>query len=638
MSCSSEPKKMYLESLGHDILVNHVFPYLSEKDIMTLAGMSSVLHNYANDPAVWHDLYFKTFGMQPNPFTEFNWPEMYRWRRHAALYTWGEGNNGRLGYNILDGFIPQEALTPERFPRGVSLPQKVPGLDKMVISDVVTGGYWTAILTATGDIYGIGELGSRPWDLPDYSGSNDNDRSVFDNLRQGGPVGPVISRFLWPFRVGGVIDRGVDPAPDLGVGNNSARNFPLTPHRPRIDRPAHLSMPQTRNPNEEPDDEAQPFTSNIVLPGEENMSAFTQDQVKQEKGDNDGINYQERVGMSQRINSKFLETLSPKKVEFVGLGGGGRTHLLGLDKEYNVWVWDKLFNAPGTKVELDFNQGVVKPLKINKLAAAWNCNAALVDGKGLVVWWDGFGHSQLLAETKKQEKDWKRQGKTGEVVQTTVVPLTDQGLDSPDRVVDFHAGDKFIIYATASGKLYRVRTNNRESIVGEGREELKEFQSLLQKEFEAGLSDKERAALTAEDRPKFDRVRGGYKFVAALSNSDHVVYADALEGDGAKLKKPEAPAILQNAGCISVAAGDHHLLALLRGGRLMSWGMECQKCGDLGLGGTEAKSHIRQGEFVRGDFIVKEPVEVKTPGKVVAIAAGGWQSSAIITTDIDEEN
>lgn len=110
---------------------------------------------------------------------------------------------------------------------------------------------------------------------------------------------------------------------------------------------------------------------------------------------------------------------------------------------------------------------------------------------------------------EKQEKDWKRQGKTGEVVQTTVVPLTDQGLDSPDRVVDFHAGDKFIIYATASGKLYRVRTNNRESIVGEGREELKEFQSLLQKEFEAGLSDKERAALTAEDRPKFDRVRGG---------------------------------------------------------------------------------------------------------------------------------
>lgn len=78
-------------------------------------------------------------------------------------------------------------------------------------------------------------------------------------------------------------------------------------------------------------------------------------------------------------------------------------------------------------------------------------------------------------------------------------------------------------------------------------------------------------------------------------------------------------------------------MALLRGA-VNVLGMECQKCGDLGLGGTEAKSHIRQGEFVRGDFIVKEPVEVKTPGKVVAIAAGGWQSSAIITTDIDEEN
>lgn len=622
-------KNPYLESLGHDILVNNVFPYLSEDDLNTLGHMSPILKQFVDDPAVWHDLFYRTFGTQPNPFTAYNWPEMYRWRSKAGLYTWGEEGNGRLGYRLDTPNFPQDILTPSRFPHGVCRPHKVDSLTNIVISDIVTGGFWSAILTAKGEIYGIGELTDYQ-NVPNYSQGTRRDRDLFDRLR-GGADFPIM---LPQMRIGGVINRGHNPTPDSGVGN--ARNFPLTPHRPRIDHPNVRESPtNTDNSSSNPN-----LTNNIVLPNMDNfedLSAFEPQSTSQNHDDeDDGIDYTEGYISSERVRSKLLDVMSFRKIRFTAFGGGGRMHLLGLDTDHNIWTWDRLFGAPGVKLDLDFNQHRKKPLEVRKLSAAWNCNAALVEGHGLTVWYD-IGKAQILAKTRTEQKAWKEEEKSYKVT-TTVIPHTNQRKGSPDYVVDFHAGDGYIVYLTEEGKLFRVSTRNPESIRTGGRTPLTAFDETLQSVFKKTLETQPSIAQSIADdyKPKFVRVRGGYKYIAAISDSDNVLYAEALDNYGRGLNNPEAPAELQNVGCISIAAGDYHFLALLKGGKLLSWGSESQRCGSLGLGNDQAK--IAVGGVLRGaDFVVSRPTPVQTPGKVLAIAAGGWQSSAIITTENIEE-
>ena len=149
-----------LESLGHDILIDNVFPYLDEQDIMALRTTSKALGQFTLDPSVWHDQYFKTFGLQPNPFTTYKWPEMYRWRSKAGMFTWGQSSSGRLGYSY--GEV-SEADWSSGMARGICRPHAVPQLaNSMVVSDVAGGGFSFSILTAQGKIFAIGELHEYP--------------------------------------------------------------------------------------------------------------------------------------------------------------------------------------------------------------------------------------------------------------------------------------------------------------------------------------------------------------------------------------------------------------------------------------------------------------------------------------------
>lgn len=72
------------------------------------------------------------------------------------------------------------------------------------------------------------------------------------------------------------------------------------------------------------------------------------------------MDYDEDQTPPKRRSSKLLKVLSNRKVKFVDLGGGGRTHLIGLDENYDVWVWDRAFFLPGIKLEFSFNSGLSK--------------------------------------------------------------------------------------------------------------------------------------------------------------------------------------------------------------------------------------------------------------------------------------
>lgn len=629
-----------LESLGHDILVNGVFPYLSKNDIDQLKKVSPILNEYTNDPAVWHDLYYKTFGKQPNPFTIYDWPEMYRWRSKAGLYTWGESSFERLGYAAR--YLPSSELVPGRSVPGVCVPHPVESLTNMSISDLVCGGYWSAILSADGDIYGIGELDDY-LHIPIIPLNPDHDLLPTPPLTHSSAGFNFGRRIvgLWPGRFGGRVPQpnpqlfGVDqqiPPPPTGgpalIDGHRPRITPSITHPPAgpADATADLITPEDQARN----DQLNNTTSSIVLPNAENFpDLFGSTSGPEVQNQPRYMDYDEDQTPPKRRSSKLLKVLSNRKVKFVDLGGGGRTHLIGLDENYDVWVWDRAFFLPGIKLEFSFNSGLSKNHNILRIQSSWNCNFILVENMGLMCWY--MKYEQPVAKTQQELDSWKTEEKSVHI-EPFLVPHTDAPKESKDHVVDFYAGAGFLVYATQEGKLYKVSTKNRQAVQTESRIELTTVTNKLQElaiESQKNGNIKHKNRNFETDPVKVVRVRGGFQLIGVISDTDNVVCFDGSDNSPLGASGIQAHAEIQDKGCISVSVGDRHILALLKGGKLMSWGCESGKSGCLGLGPSVYTPEVLSSY----DFNVSKPTLVQASGKVLAIAAGGWQSSAIITTE-----
>lgn len=541
------------------MLVDGVFPYLSEKDILALSCTSKTLHYYTSLQSVWHDLYFETFGGQPNPFTSVKWPEMYKWRSRAGMFTWGEPSNGRLGYQVSS--VPE---SERRNYTAVFRPQQVPGLKDLVVADVVGSGYSFSLLTGTGQIKTMGMLtenrayATGPRRVPFHG----NDRPLLPHA---------------------VVPRGPLPHP---------RHVPL--------QTGAILPPR-----------GQVFAEPLTLL---ESSDEEHDPAEQE----DRIDYNElSVGRSLSI-PRTLEFNTDMDVRIKSISAG-RRHLLALDDDNNIWVWDQMYAMPGVKLAFPFNKdGPTK--KIRKICAGWNYSTALVEGVGLLVWFDE--RLQPLPFYKSERATNKKEGKTVDV-NPTLVPLTNSDAGSDDYVVDLVACENFLVYVTAGGKLFSVNTSNADKIIDEPRVPLTAFTEELLRLVGHSKS------FTA----KFVKLSGSYRHFAAFSNTDNVLLGVNPSSSTDPVVVPE----LQNVGCLSVATGDYHFLALLHGGRLLSWGRESRFCGALGLGNSSevlAKGGLQENR----DVVLNIPIEVEMEGKVLAIAAGGWHSCAIVTTEaIDED-
>lgn len=561
--------------LNRDILIHHVFPLLSPEDIKNVSLTNKQLHEAANSPSVWHDLYLKTFG--ENPLTTHKWPEMYQVRSRSGLFTWGQNGRGKLGLN--EAHVPSDHKTL----RGICRPTQVSGLGSLVVSDISAGGWGFLLLDIEGHVYGIGSISDRgraPY-VPGRVTNNPN-TYPFRNPRGAGLFG---GRGPFPFRVGGLIRPDIPP-----VTNNDAQ--PTPPPQPGSGPAPPATTGMYGGDNSDPQTDAPPLGHGIgpavpprTTAESDAIMTASRDAAQNDKKTNEGPSEED---VRKHWLLKFPGDKHPKVVAI----SAGRSRALALDEENNIWQWDKTFYDQAARLEFSFGDK-----RILKITGGWEKAAAVVEDVGLVVW-DGISLTNVAAVRP---------------VEHETVPNTK--LTGDGEIVDVAVGRDAIVYLDRKGDAYTIDIHKLAS----GPVRLDGFMNKLK------LSDWKVDA-------KFTKLTGNLTHFIFISDRDDVY----LTPPDTTLTAGTEPSIipeLQKKGCISVAAGDRHFLALMKGGKILSWGCESQGCGDLGLG--QAQELIKNdGASERGmDLVLSKPTQIRMEGHALAIAAGGWQSAAIITTD-----
>lgn len=166
----------------------------------------------------------------------------------------------------------------------------------------------------------------------------------------------------------------------------------------------------------------------------------------------------------------------------------------------------------------------------------------------------------------------------------------------------------YIVFTTDEDKIFCYRTSNTISI-----------QSGI---VPAGTTEPTELSTFYPDNPQSPlRIRdlqGSYRSFAVFTDSGSVLTATCTLLDShfdprtEHSSPPPSPDVipgLQGKSVISIAFGDHHFLALHSYGVISSYGIECQSCGSLGLGGLGISSlrglRHTQGRFL-GDSRLKE--------------------------------
>lgn len=523
-----EKPKMSLLVLPNELIEQEIIPLLQISDIKALKLTCKTIYKMITDSSIiWHELFIKSFGAQPTPFSMDKWPELYKMRSRGKLYCWGGISGGRLAMSSQD-VEPADHLVRDRFQVGVCRPTRVKKCDE-VLGDVSCGGFSIQILTANGDIYCTGSSYYGGLGRDSGPGSHGEDVEVFRRV---------------PGSFSGI--RGnhtLFNMPDIGrLGNIPVHPHAVTPTR-TVPVVMPVPMPRTIPP----------------------LRA----------ADSSSANGEEKDG---KMKNRFLtkqRTFNSKPTKFLSISSG-RGHFIAIDNQAKVWSWD----GENYGVCLKFiNHSTGAELKyVLKVVAGWTFNCALLYGYGLVYW---------------DSRDPLKEGDEQVLVNQVLISGTGD-VSGDNKVVDFIAGENYIVYLTLKGDLYRSDMNGGSSVL------LSKFHDYLK---ENGSSVK----------PKFTRITGSFKNFAVFSTEDIV-----LLGHG-KSEEPVVVPELQSRGFINISVGDYHFLGLTEQGELYSWGVESNNCGCLGLG------------RLQGSNRVDTPTKVEVEGKVIAISAAGWHSCAIIS-------
>jgi SCF-associated factor 1 len=208
-----------------------------------------------------------------------------------------------------------------------------------------------------------------------------------------------------------------------------------------------------------------------------------------------------------------------------------------------------------------------QPGTVSKVVAGWNATGVLVEGHGINLLFSRRRKFYMMGVPFLSELDV---------------------VEDPDVVVDFAIGERFLMAATASGKVFAANMADIER-----NEPIAPMQML---NFEAPAG-----------RLPINRIVGWFRKFA-LFNDDGLVYivddvqdlqasrqhleaAGGPRGLSHTLKEmrtsattPTMVAGLEAYTVIDVAFGDWHCLALTDTGKVLSWGTESRTCGCLGLG------------------------------------------------------
>ena len=255
----------------------------------------------------------------------------------------------------------------------------------------------------------------------------------------------------------------------------------------------------------------------------------------------------------------------------------GRRHVLALTDDGDLVSWDRV-NAKGLKI---FPRSATtfggKPTRV---ATGWGESSAYIPETGIVYW----------APIKNDQRDDMLDGMH---VREITIPDTARKDTTKDAVeVTKHVVlESYIIWITSDSKMYACAIGNETSeqsqpthasfeVPGysEDGRELKDIQGQFQK-FGVFTSNGEVLA-------------GNVDYLRACAQAPRT--GDEWSDMTALLAlRPRDIPVLQHAGVIGLAYGDHHYHALNADGKIFSFGVDSQMCGQLGLSGMPSGCRFR---------------------------------------------
>lgn len=318
----------------------------------------------------------------------------------------------------------------------------------------------------------------------------------------------------------------------------------------------------------------------------------------------------ERGALGYAAESRFITKMElppvykDRKVRQIS---SGRQHFIGLDDNGYIFTWDWGNSNWKLGVRLKF-PGLQN--RISKIFAGWNLSVCYMDNVGLLFW----GSRESVSQTEFEN------GTNAAIANYYIIPdLT--------RVTDFVALSDCIIYLQ-DGDLHRfdVDLNFRDHELLDSLSHAN--QSYLIQNFNRWLSKFNRLN---NCEASFTKLNACFESFAVYSDHGLVLLGNKSNSLEDSHEQPIVISELQNIGVIQVVMGDYHYLALTDSGELLSWGLELQSRGCLGLGNlSERKEESIQKEG--NSWRVSKPLSVLKPalkGKWMAAVAAGWHSGGL---------
>ena len=233
---------------------------------------------------------------------------------------------------------------------------------------------------------------------------------------------------------------------------------------------------------------------------------------------------------------------------------------------------------------------------IDQLSAGWSMAAILSRGQ-IYVW----------------EMNWPLDDVTEKSISPVRVEVGEESTDEGTEVVGVVVAENFLVYLTRQGVVYKVHINL------------------------AAFAENSNAPLVPIQLIHFvstnplapiSHIRGAFHSFAVYNKTGLVMIGHKNTTQNTRpLIMPE----LQNCGVLDISWGDYHVLAVKENGELITWGCESKHCGSFGLG-SAATAKAKGAVQHLSDLILESPVRVDRflQQRVFKIAAGGWQSAALV--------
>lgn len=279
-----------------------------------------------------------------------------------------------------------------------------------------------------------------------------------------------------------------------------------------------------------------------------------------------------------------MEKLGARK--FIAVASG-RSHFIALTTDNEIYSWDNSESNHGIRITFEgLPQRDTHP--IIKIASGWDFNCAYIFKIGLVVW---------------NERDAIKKGDISSNAHYKVIPNTSD-ISGPKHMVDFTCVQRNVVYYidNRGDKLWMF----------------------------------DKGAVCSYDLP----IDGKLLKVISCLSSLVLFTSKKCFSIGLNEGKLELESITEltiddpDDSIISLCSGDYHTLALTSQGQIYTWGVESQFSGCFGLGRPQHivdELHIGKWEGPRNVKIMK-PAKLSLDADqfCIAIAAGGWQSGALI--------